>query len=196
LDRDAITVHENVSHELARPYGVVQRYGHEEKLRLSTAGGGLGWGIGAAIGAKLGQPDRQVVLHTGDGAVMYSASAFWTMARYEIPVLTVIWNNVYYQQVRFRFSRYQRKMAEADQYPTLYLGDPEIDFVKLIESQGVSAEKATNSSELEAALERGITATREGKPYVIDARIRCIGEGAQSTWHRKFSLAEKRTRKA
>lgn len=194
-DHDAITVHENVSHELARPYGAVQHYGHGAKTRISTAGGGLGWGVGAAIGAKLGRPDRQVVLHSGDGAIMYSTSGFWTMARYEIPVLTVIWNNVNYQQVRFRFARYQGKMAQTDQYPTMYLGSPEIDFVKLVEAQGVSAEKATNAGELESALERGIAATREGRPYVIDARICCIGAGADSTWHHKFSLAENRTRK-
>ncbi len=194
-DREAITVHENVSHELARPYGAVQRYGQGEKTRLSTAGGGLGWGIGAAIGAKLGQPDRQVVLHIGDGAIMYSASGFWTMARYEIPVLTVIWNNVSYQQVRFRFARYQGKMAQSDHYPTLFLGDPEIDFVKLVEAQGISGEKVATASELESALERGVAATGEGRPYVVDARIRCIGEASESVWHSKFSLADSRTRK-
>jgi benzoylformate decarboxylase len=193
-DRDAITLHENVSHDMARPYAPLQAVGVGEKMRLHAAGGSLGWGVGAAIGAKLGQPDRQVVLHIGDGSVMYSAAGFWTMARYQIPVLTIIWNNVNYQQVRFRFARYQGNMARTDRYPTMFLGDPEIDFVKLAESQGISAAKATTADELEDALERGITATREGRPYVIDARIRCIGAGADSTWHSQFSLADSRTR--
>jgi benzoylformate decarboxylase len=193
-DRDAITIHENVSHDMARPYAPLQSVGVGEKMRLHAAGGSLGWGVGAAIGAKLGQPDRQVVLHIGDGSVMYSAAGFWTMARYRVPVLTVIWNNVNYQQVRFRFARYQGNMAQTDRYPTMFLGDPEIDFVKLAESQGISAAKATTADELESELEIGIAATREGRPYVIDARIRCIDAGAESTWHSQFSLADSRTR--
>jgi benzoylformate decarboxylase len=195
-DDDAITVHENVSHDMSRPYALLQNVGAGAKTRLKAAGGALGWGIGAAIGAKLGQPDRQVMLHIGDGSVMYSAAGFWTMARYKIPVLTIIWNNLNYQQVRFRFARYHGKMAQTDRYPTLFLGDPEIDFVKLSEAQGISSTKATTAGELEQALERGIHSTKEGRPFVIDARIRCIGAASESTWHSQFSLADIRTRKA
>ena len=34
---------------------------------------------------------------------MYSASGFWTQARYNIPVLTVVWNNHNYQTVRHAY---------------------------------------------------------------------------------------------
>src|SRR5262249_8888823 len=57
----------------------------DEKMWLGNTGASLGWGVGAAIGAKLGAPDRQVILSIGDGSVMYSASGFWTMARYGVP---------------------------------------------------------------------------------------------------------------
>jgi thiamine pyrophosphate-dependent acetolactate synthase large subunit-like protein len=70
----------------------------------------------------------------------------------------------------------------------MYLGDPEIDFVKLAESQGVKGERATTASELEAALKRGIQATRDGNPYLVDAVISRIGGGAESTWHEGFKL--------
>ena len=76
-----------------------------EKLWLTNSGHSLGWGVGAALGAKLGAPDRQVVLSIGDGSVMYSAAGFWSMARYEVPVLTVVWNNCNYQQVRNAYAR-------------------------------------------------------------------------------------------
>ena len=56
-------------------------------MYLGNSGASLGWGIGAATGAKLAAPDRQVVCSIGDGSVMYSASGFWTQARYHIPVL-------------------------------------------------------------------------------------------------------------
>jgi acetolactate synthase I/II/III large subunit len=61
---------------------------------IRTFGGSLGYGIGAAVGAQLGAPDRPVVCSLGDGAVMYSASGFWTMARSGLPILTLVWNNL------------------------------------------------------------------------------------------------------
>jgi len=53
----------------------------------------------------------------------------------------------------------------------------------------------SSASELSQALERGIGATRDGSPYLIDVAIAQIGGGARSDWYQKFSLAETRTRK-
>jgi len=162
---------------------------------LSNASYSLGWGIGSSIGAKLAEPDRQVICNIGDGAVMYSSSGFWTQARYGIAVLTVIWNNRNYQTVRRAFYRYQGKMAKTGHYVGMYLGDPEIDFVALAKSQGVPGEKVSTSAELEPALKRGAEATRGGSPYVVDVDIACVDGGAESTWHQKFNLADRQTRK-
>ena len=102
IDKNAIVVEENFSqsHDFFR-FG----YRPDEVMRVSK-GGSLGHGVGLAIGAKLAAPDRQVILSIGDGALMYSACGFWTMARYEIPILTVIANNHNYQTVRNAFFRY------------------------------------------------------------------------------------------
>jgi hypothetical protein len=64
--------------------------------------------------------------------------------------------------------RYQGKMAASGHYVGMYLGDPDIDFVKLAESQGVPGEKVERADELEAAMRRGTDATRAGSPYLID----------------------------
>ena len=125
---------------------------------------------------------------------MYSAAGFWTQARYEIPVLTVVSNNRNYQTVRGAYYRYGGKMAETDRYTGMYLGDPDISFVELAKSQGVAGEKVNESSELEAALKRGVEATREGRPYVVDVETARYGGGAESEWHDKFSLADKRSK--
>lgn len=166
----------------------------DEKLWLGNTGASLGWGVGAAIGAKLGAPNRQVILSIGDGSVMYSASGFWTMARYGVPILTVVWNNYNYQTVRNAYVRYGKRMAATGQYHGLYLGDPKIDFVKLAESQGVRGEKITEPGDIKAALSRGIQATRDGKPYLVEVVISRVGGGAESTWHQKFNLAAQRSR--
>ena len=195
IDHDAITVNENLSHDFFLKYYAVQAFGGKDRMRIAGGGAGLGWGIGAAIGAKVGEPNRQVVLNIGDGSVMYSASGFWSMARYQIPILTIVWNNHNYQTVRHGFANYKGKMAKTGHYTGMYLGDPEIDYIKLADSQGVSGEKVTTVSDLKKALNRGIMATRAGEPYLVEVLIDQFGGGAGSDWHDKFSVADIRTRK-
>lgn len=165
------------------------RDSHNEKMWIGTSGASLGWGLGAAIGAKLGRPDTPVFLSIGDGSVMYSASAFWSMVRYGVPVLTVVWNDQNYQTVRHAFHRLAGAAAKSGQYPGMYLGDPDIDFTLLAKSQGVSGERVTDPDQIAASLRRGLDATRRGEPYLIDVMISRVGGGAESTWHQKFNLA-------
>jgi benzoylformate decarboxylase len=185
LPEDTLVVSENfraADHLL--PFGF-----HKGQWRLiRTFGGSLGYGIGAAIGAQLGAPGRQVVCSLGDGAVMYSASGFWTMARYSLPILTIVWNNLNYQTVRTNFAAWGGEMAKQNKYPEVYLGDPEIDFVMLAKSQGVAGAQVCNPQELEGALRRGVEATAAGEPYVLDVRVAPVGAGADSTWYKKFKL--------
>ena len=189
LEPNSILVSENLTSKCdSSSFG----YRDNEMMFLSNSGHSLGWGPGAAIGAALGAPNRPVVCSIGDGSVMYSASAFWTMARYGVPVLTVVWNNHNYQTVRHAFARYHGKMEQSGHYAGMYLGAPDIDFVRLAESQGVGGEKVTRGADLEAAIHRGVRATRDGKPYLLDVEISCYGGGAESTWYEKFNLSEKR----
>ncbi len=192
LEKDAVIVSENFG----------GRYGffnlglrNTDTMWMFNTSFSLGWGVGAAMGAKLGDPDRQVVLSIGDGSVMYSASGFWTQARYGIPILNIVWNNKNYQTVRNSFHRFGGEMVESGKYPGIYLGDPDIDFVKLAESQGVEGETVKSANEIEPAIKRGIQKTKDGKPYLIDVLVSRTGNGAESTWYQKFNLAEQRTKK-
>jgi benzoylformate decarboxylase len=182
LDPGAVVVCENTT----APYGAFAfGFRDNEQMFIGTAGASLGWGVGAATGAKLGAPDRQVVCFIGDGAVMYSASGFWTQARYSIPVLTVVANNHNYQTVRLVYHGYKGRMATGGHYAGTYLGEPDIDFVALAKSQGVSGEKVDDPRKLEPAIERGKTATRDGKPYLVEVTTARWGGGAESVWYDK-----------
>lgn len=74
---------------------------HDEPLTMLTSGAGsLGWYSGAAIGVSLalqsrGRDDELVVCFTGDGTWLFGvpSSAYWMAKRYEMPFLTVVWNN-------------------------------------------------------------------------------------------------------
>lgn len=185
MDKNAIVVTENLTGKYeAFPFG----YRPDEPWYITNTGLGLGWGVGAAAGAKLAAPDRQVICTIGDGSVMYQASGFWSQVRYGIPVITVVYNNKNYQTVRHAYHSYKGKMTATGSYPGMYLGDPDIDFVKLAESQGMKGEKAATGAELEAAMKRGAKSTRDGKPYLIEVATARYGGGAESTWHGRFKL--------
>jgi thiamine pyrophosphate-dependent acetolactate synthase large subunit-like protein len=185
LEKNALMVTENAP-GLAGKHDFLS-YGPnpEQKQNIGHGGGSLGWGVGASVGAKLAAPDRQVVLSIGDGSLMYSASGFWSMARHQTAVLTIVWNNHNYQTVRSGAFRYNGRMTETGRYPGLYLGDPDIDFVKLAESQGVKGQRVTNAGDIAAALKKGTAETRGGNPYLIEFVVSRVGGGADSTWYQK-----------
>ena len=76
-------------------------FGYQGMSWTRSGGGSLGFGVGGAIGAKIAVGrERPVVLHLGDGALGYSAAGFWSMARYNTAILTIVSNNESYQVVR------------------------------------------------------------------------------------------------
>jgi benzoylformate decarboxylase len=185
LPEETVVVSENFrAADYLMPFG----FDKGQWRQIRTFGGSLGYGIGAAIGAQLGAPDRPVVCSLGDGAVMYGSSGFWTMARYSLPILTLVWNNLNYQTVRTNFANWGGEMAKQNKYPEVYLGDPEIDFVMLAKAQGVNGAKVTAPQDLEPALRRAVQVIAGGEPYVLDVRVSPVGPGADSTWHQKFKL--------
>jgi benzoylformate decarboxylase len=187
LPRDAVMVHESSTARMA-----LLPLGHGGITWTRSGGGSLGWGVGAAIGAKIAAGrERPVVLHLGDGALTYSAAGFWTMARYNTAVLTIVSNNDSYQIVRHNWAREipDSKMIREGKFPGLFLGAPTIDHVALARSQGVDGEAVTTLKELRPALERGLDrVTRENRPYLLDVTVAREGVGADSTWHQGWRL--------
>jgi thiamine pyrophosphate-dependent acetolactate synthase large subunit-like protein len=165
-------------------------FGHDAMAWTRSGGGSLGFGVGAAIGAKLAVGrERPVVLHLGDGALGYSAAGFWTMARYNTALLTIVSNNETYQVVRTNWAREMpdSKMVRDGKYPGLYLSAPAVDYVAL--AQGVEGESVTTPKDLEPALRRGLEKTnRENRPYLIDVSVAREGVGADSTWYQDWQL--------
>lgn len=157
---------------------------------VRTYGGSLGYGLGAAVGAQLAHPDRPVVLSIGDGSVMYSAAGFWTMARYGLPIVTVVWNNMQYQTVRNNFARWGGNMKEQNRYPETFLGDPAIDFVMLARAQGIEGQRVDDPADLDGALERAREVQAAGEPYLLDVQITNVGPGADQSWYKAFRLAD------
>ncbi len=187
LPRDSMMVQESST---ART--TLLSLGHRDMGWTRSGGGSLGWGVGGAIGAKIAVGrERPVVLHLGDGALTYSAAGFWTMARYNTAVLTVVSNNDSYQIVRHNWAREvpDSKMVRDGRYPGLFLGAPATDYVALARSQGVDGECVTTVKELEPALRRGVERiTRDNRPYLVEVAVAREGVGADSTWYQDWQL--------
>src|SRR5712691_4861260 len=167
-------------------------FGYQGMSWTRSGGGSLGFGVGAAIGAKIAVGrERPVVLHLGDGALGYSAAGFWTMARYNTALLTVVSNNESYQVVRHNWYKDMpdSKMFRENKYPGLWLSAPAVDYVGLARSQGVDGESVKTVQDLEPALRRGMERiTRENRPYVVEVSVAREGIGAESTWYQDWQL--------
>jgi thiamine pyrophosphate-dependent acetolactate synthase large subunit-like protein len=173
-------------------------FGDGEKTLIGrTSGSGLGWGLGAAVGVKIAQPDKQVIAMQGDGGFLFGgqAMALWTMSRYQIPVITVIYNNRSYNETRERSFSENGRQAQTGNDMLSYLGDPDVDFVKLAGAFGVSGEQVTTPDQIQPAMKRAVRATQDGRPYLIDALVGRTGRGAELTSYPKLSVAAMRSRK-
>ena len=75
--------------------GPAQYYHFSRPGQLLTSGGfgTMGFGLGAAMGAKMGNPDKVVVHCTGDGCFRMNCHELSTVEHYNIPVITVIFDN-------------------------------------------------------------------------------------------------------
>jgi benzoylformate decarboxylase len=128
-------------------------------------GGGIGWGLPAAIGVKLALPDRPVVALIGDGSSLYTVQALWTAARYRIPVIWVILNNLSYRILKQRLVAMRGLAEQADTFVGMELVDPAVDFVGLSRSLGIAAQRAKTVAEATDLVAQGL---KSGSALLID----------------------------
>ena len=167
LEPDAILLDDALSNS-----GHVQaHHGRSQPGTYFKSGGSAGgWGSGAAFGAKLSQPQRDVVLATGDGYFMFGnpLPALWCAAHHKAPFLTVVFvNRSYSTGVTELEGQYPEGVAvQAGNYDG-GLFDPPPDFAKLAEAANGYGETVSEPEEVGAALRRGLKEVRNGSPAVI-----------------------------
>src|SRR6266566_1203880 len=161
-------------------------------------GAHLGSGVGTAAGVKLARPNQQVICLVGDGSFVFGPTALWNMARLELPVITVVYNNHAYGGPHSRVIEKTAggKMVQKRQFVHDYLGNPDMNMAYLAKGFGVEGEVVESPGELRAALARARKATVEGRPYLIDAQVARVGVAwADKPWVPPISIARERTRK-
>ncbi|WP_325706838.1 thiamine pyrophosphate-dependent enzyme [Pseudorhodoplanes sp.] len=122
----------------------------------------LGWGFATALGVQDARRDVPVLSISGDGGFLYTASELASAVRHKIPLVTVVFNNNSYGNVKLiQQEWYGGRTIASD------LTNP--DFVKFAESFGAAAERVESPAELRAALRRGFK--RRGGPTLIDMPV-------------------------
>lgn len=124
---------------------------------LSVTGGSIGQGLPVATGAAVACPDRKVICLHGDGGAMYTPQSLWTQAREALDVTTVIFSNRAYAILAIEFGRVGVGAPGPTAHSQLELSNPDLDWVKLAESMGVSASRAQSTREFREQFERCIS---------------------------------------
>ena len=110
--------------------------------------GTLGYGYSTALGAKVAKPDVPVLSIAGDGGFMFSVQELATAVQHQIPLVTIVFNNDAYGNVRtMQIRDYDERVIATD------LLNP--DFVKLGEAFGANAFRAETPEQLRQALRFG-----------------------------------------
>jgi acetolactate synthase-1/2/3 large subunit len=138
---------------------------------LCLTGGAIGQGLPVALGAAVAAPDRKVVALQADGSAMYTLQAWWTMAREDLDVVTVLFNNSSYAVLNMELQRVGATAGGEKAKAMLDLHRPDLDFVALASGMGLTATRATTGEELVEQL-REAFATRG--PRVIEAIVPSI----------------------
>ena len=140
------------------------QYWSFEKGRSYITSGGLGtmgFGLGGAIGTKLGTPQKNVLLVTGDGSFKMNCNELPTVATQDLPIVILLFNNNALGMVRqwqnlFSHKRY----SETDIYD-------KTNYIMLANAYGIEGHKAQNLEELNQILEN----LTLDKPVLIECQI-------------------------
>jgi thiamine pyrophosphate-dependent acetolactate synthase large subunit-like protein len=161
-------------------------------------GAHLGSGVGTAAGVKLARPNQQVICMVGDGSFIFGPTALWNMARLELPVITVVYNNHAYSGPHSRVISNVPggRMVQTGQFVHDYLGNPDMNMADIARGFGVAGEVVQSPEQLRAALARARQHTVEGKPYLLDVQVARKGVAwADKPWTPPIRVAEMRQKK-
>lgn len=135
-----------------------------ERPRSFLTSGGLGtmgYGLPAGIGAKFAEPDRQVVVISGDGSIQMNIQELGTAVQYGVDIKVVILNNYFLGMVR----QWQEKFYN-ERYSYSAMSVP--NFMKLAEAYGAHGFRIEKPKELAKSLKEAFATPG---PVLIDIAI-------------------------
>ena len=119
----------------------------------------LGYGLGLAMGAKLAAPDKLCINVWGDAAIGFTGMDFETAVRERIPILSILLNN-------FSMAIELKVMPiSTEKYRSTDISG---DYAAMARAFGAHGERIEQPKDIIPAIQRGIAATKEGKPALLE----------------------------
>ncbi len=137
---------------------------------LTLTGGAIGFGLPCAVGAAVAAPDRKVVCLEGDGSAMYTIQALWTMAKENLDVCVIVFNNAKYNILELEFARTGAPGGKPGKKAGAMfdIGNPSVDFVSVAKSYGIYGVRCDSAESFNNALKEALA--HKG-PRVIEAMV-------------------------
>jgi acetolactate synthase-1/2/3 large subunit len=135
---------------------------------ITLTGGAIGQGLPNAIGAAIACPERPVVALIGDGTAMYTNQALWTMAREQLNITSIIFNNQSYSVLNIELERVGAEEVGPKAKSQLDLNGPVLNFAQLAQGMGVHGVRVTTAEEFNKALEYALS---HPGPHLIEAMV-------------------------
>lgn len=133
---------------------------------MMQPGGAIGLGPPCATGAAVACPDRVVINLQADGSAMYTLQAFWTQARENLNVKTIICNNRSYRILGIELMRAGITEWGPQSRQMVSLAGPSIDWVALAAGMGVRGVRVETAEALADELQKALA---EPGPRLIEA---------------------------
>lgn len=127
-------------------------YNFKYPRTFATSGGlgTMGYGLGAAIGSKVGNPDKTVVNIAGDGSFYMNMNELTTLAKYDLPVIELVFNNTVLGMVR-----QWQKLFYGKRFSQTNL-EKQTDFELLGQAVGINAFTIRTKADVKPVLEKAI----------------------------------------
>jgi acetolactate synthase-1/2/3 large subunit len=165
LPEGAIISDEAVTSGLTLPANTAGAPRHD---LLTVTGGAIGQGLPAAVGAAVACPDRPVLALEAEGSGMYTVQSLWTMAREQLDVTVVLFNNRSYGILNVELARVGADGGGSKARAQLDLSEPDLDVAKIAAGFGVPSERVDDGAALLRALERALA---EPGPHLIEVPV-------------------------
>lgn len=162
IDEETIVVTDVGQHQM---WSALYLHPKGKKSFLTSGGlGTMGFGLPAAIGAAIANPNKRVVLITGDGSFQMNLQELAIVRQYNLPITMVLMNNNCLGMVR----QWQELFHNANYSQTLFQFSP--DWELLSKAYGIKGIKIENKEEVEKIF----TQTYESRePAFLNFQIDC-----------------------
>ena len=121
--------------------------------------GGLGYALPGVVGAKLARPNAPVIGLVGDGSFAMACGDLETIARLNLPVVLIQFNNASFGWIKTLQHLYKDKRYLSVDFSA------DTDYAAIAQGFGVCGVRVTNADDLEPALK---TALASDRPTFID----------------------------